>query len=164
MAAECFGRLDVALGKLFEYADEQEATVIIMSDHGHGSLDGKTQPNLLLRDWRYLTLRTPWEQAATRTSYWLHRLTKGKVTRFEQGARGVSVVVTRVTVVFGFPSRHLARQIRHCAILWCGGYLGQQVCGISVSDERRKRQKHEGRSCYERVVKSRRDHAHRSIS
>ena len=82
----------------------------------------------------------------------------------EQGARGVSVVVTRVTVVFGFPSRHLALQIRHCAILWCGGYFGQQVCGISVSDERRKRQKHEGRSCYERVVKSRRDHAHRSIS
>jgi predicted AlkP superfamily phosphohydrolase/phosphomutase len=89
MAAQCFSKLDDALGNLFDYADTQNATVVIMSDHGHGSLEGKAQPNLLLQRWGYLTLRTPWEQGATRASHWLHRLTKGKVTRFEQGARGV---------------------------------------------------------------------------
>lgn len=89
MAAQCFRKLDDALGNLFDYAEAQEATVVIMSDHGHGSLEGKAQPNLLLQRWGYLSLRTPWEQGATRASHWLHRLTKGKVTRFEQGARGV---------------------------------------------------------------------------
>ncbi|MBU0638839.1 MAG: alkaline phosphatase family protein [Planctomycetes bacterium] len=89
MAAECFTRLDDVLGKLFAYADEHNATVLIMSDHGHGSLDGKAQPNLLLRDWGYLALRSGWQQAGTRATYWLHRLTKGKATRFEQGSRGI---------------------------------------------------------------------------
>ena len=51
MAASCFTRLDDALGKLFTYAQARNATVLIMSDHGHGSLDGKAQPNLLLRNW-----------------------------------------------------------------------------------------------------------------
>ncbi len=89
MAAECFRRLDGVLGELFAYADEHGATTLIMSDHGHGSLDGKAQPNLLLREWGFLSLRSPWEQASTRAAHWLHRLTKGKVTRFEQGARGI---------------------------------------------------------------------------
>jgi predicted AlkP superfamily phosphohydrolase/phosphomutase len=60
-----------------------------MSDHGHGSLDGKAQPNLLLARWGYLGLRSGWEQARTRAEYWLHRLTKGRATRFEQGSRGI---------------------------------------------------------------------------
>ena len=34
---------------MFEYAARNNATVLIMSDHGHGSLDGKAQPNLLLK-------------------------------------------------------------------------------------------------------------------
>lgn len=89
MAAECFARLDGVLGRLFEYAAARGAAVLIMSDHGHGSLDGKAQPNLLLRDWGYLRLRSGWQQAATRTRYWAHRLTKGKVTRFEQGNLGI---------------------------------------------------------------------------
>lgn len=89
MAAECFRRLDDVLGQLFSYAEDKKATVAIMSDHGHGSLDGKVQPNLLLKRWGYLSLRSGWQQAATRTEYWLHRLTKGKATRFEQGSRGV---------------------------------------------------------------------------
>ncbi len=89
LSAECFARLDVALGKLFEYARANEAMVLIMSDHGHGSLDGKAQPNLLLKRWGYLKLRTPWEQASQRAGHWLYRLRKGKATRFEQGARGV---------------------------------------------------------------------------
>ena len=89
MAAECFTRLDRALAELFAYAEKNDATVVIMSDHGHGSLDGKAQPNLLLNRWGYLALRNPWQQATQRTGYWLHRLTKGRANRFQQGSRGI---------------------------------------------------------------------------
>jgi predicted AlkP superfamily phosphohydrolase/phosphomutase len=89
LAADCFGRLDEVLGRLLDYAASRNATVLIMSDHGHGSLDGKAQPNLLLRSWGYLKLRSPWQQAETRAGYWLHRLTKGRATRFEQGSRAI---------------------------------------------------------------------------
>jgi len=89
MAAQCFTRLDTVLGELLTYADGNNATVLIMSDHGHGSLDGKAQPNLLLSRWGYLCLRSGWEQARTRAVHWLHRLTKGRATRFEQGSRGI---------------------------------------------------------------------------
>jgi predicted AlkP superfamily phosphohydrolase/phosphomutase len=89
MAAECFRRLDDVLGRLLEYANSRGASVLIMSDHGHGSLDGKAQPNLLLHRWGYLTLRSTWDRAGTRAGHWLHRLTKGRATRFEQGSRGI---------------------------------------------------------------------------
>lgn len=89
MAAQCFQRLDGVIGQLLEYAERNNATVLIMSDHGHGSLDGKAQPNLLLYRWGYLALRSGWEQALTRTEHLVHRLTKGRATRFEQGSRGV---------------------------------------------------------------------------
>ncbi|MGD8454058.1 MAG: alkaline phosphatase family protein [Phycisphaerae bacterium] len=89
LSAEVLTQLDRVLGELFEYAERNGAHVLIMSDHGHGSLDGKAQPNRLLKDWGYLALRSPWEQATTRAAHLLHRLTKGKVTRFEQGARGI---------------------------------------------------------------------------
>jgi len=89
MAAECFHKLDQALAKLFAYAERKQATVFIMSDHGHGSLDGKAQPNLLLHRWGYLSLRSPGEQALQRAAHWVRRLTKGNATRFEQGSRGI---------------------------------------------------------------------------
>ncbi|MDX2200252.1 MAG: alkaline phosphatase family protein [Phycisphaerae bacterium] len=89
MAADVFSKLDVALGKLFDYADANGATVMIMSDHGHGSLDGRAQPNLLLKNWGYLCLRSSYGRSSTRAAHWFHRLTKGKVTRFEQGSRGI---------------------------------------------------------------------------
>lgn len=89
MTAECFSRLDEALANLFDYAAANDATVLIMSDHGHGSLDGKVQPNRLLQRWGYLSLKTPLEQASQRAAHWLYRVRKGKATRFEQGARGV---------------------------------------------------------------------------
>jgi predicted AlkP superfamily phosphohydrolase/phosphomutase len=89
MAAQCFERLDQVLGELFDFAERNNATVLIMSDHGHGSLDGKAQPNLLLNKWGYLALRSGWNQATTRLQHWLHRLTKGRATRFEQGSRGI---------------------------------------------------------------------------
>jgi predicted AlkP superfamily phosphohydrolase/phosphomutase len=89
MAADCFNRLDDALGGLFDYAARHRATVLIMSDHGHGSLDGKAQPNLLLQQWGYLKLRSVWERLETRAGRWLHRVGKGRATRFEQGNRGI---------------------------------------------------------------------------
>lgn len=89
LVAGCFSRLDDALAELFDYAEKRRATVVIMSDHGHGSLDGKAQPNLLLNQWGYLALRNPWQQAAQRSGYWLHRLTKGRANRFQQGSRGI---------------------------------------------------------------------------
>ena len=89
MAAECFKRLDDVLARLFDYAAQRDATVLIMSDHGHGSLDGKAQPNLLLQKWGHLSLRSGWQRAGTRAAHWMRRLTKGKATRFEQGSRGI---------------------------------------------------------------------------
>lgn len=89
MAARVFNRLDSALKKLIAYADQNDATIMIMSDHGHGSLDGKAQPNLLLKEWGYLSLRSSYGRGSTRAAHLWHRLTKGKVTRFEQGSRGV---------------------------------------------------------------------------
>jgi predicted AlkP superfamily phosphohydrolase/phosphomutase len=89
LAARCFTRLDDVLGDVFAYGHAHGATILIMSDHGHGSLDGKAQPNRLLAQWGYLALRSPWEQARTRAGHWWHRLTKGRVTRFEQGSRGI---------------------------------------------------------------------------
>ncbi len=89
LAADCFTRLDQTLADLFEYAGQNEALVLLMSDHGHGSLDGKAQPNLLLHQWGYLALRNPWQQAQQRAGHWMHRLTKGKVNRFQQGSRGI---------------------------------------------------------------------------
>jgi predicted AlkP superfamily phosphohydrolase/phosphomutase len=89
MAAQCFNHLDDTLKNLFAYAEQQDACVLIMSDHGHGSLEGKAQPNLLLKDWGHLKLRNPLDQVGQRAAHWLHRLTKGRVTRFEQGNRGI---------------------------------------------------------------------------
>lgn len=78
MTDNCFARLDVVLGKLRELADEHDATILIMSDHGHGSLDGKAQPNLLLREWGYLGMRSAVSRAKARGSAWLRRLSRSK--------------------------------------------------------------------------------------
>ncbi|MCG8408768.1 MAG: alkaline phosphatase family protein [Phycisphaerales bacterium] len=76
MTEECFAMLDRVIGKLRTLAAENEADIVVMSDHGHGSLDGKAQPNLLLSQWGYLALRSQFAQARTRTATWLRRLTK----------------------------------------------------------------------------------------
>ncbi len=76
LTEECFARLDVVIGKLKVLAREHDADIMVMSDHGHGSLDGKAQPNLLLSQWGYLTLRSPLAQAMTRTNSWWRRLTR----------------------------------------------------------------------------------------
>ena len=71
-----FSKLDDAVGKLVELGRRRDATIMVMSDHGHGSLDGKAPPNLLLHRWGYLGLRSPLARARTRTGIWWNRLTR----------------------------------------------------------------------------------------
>jgi predicted AlkP superfamily phosphohydrolase/phosphomutase len=78
LTIKCFERLDQVLGKLRGLAEEHEATIFIMSDHGHGSLDGKAQPNLLLSQWGYLGLRNNFSRMKTRGATWWRRLTRSK--------------------------------------------------------------------------------------
>jgi predicted AlkP superfamily phosphohydrolase/phosphomutase len=76
LTVNCFMKLDAVLGKLKLLAAEKGATIMIMSDHGHGSLDGKVQPNLLLSEWGYLALRSNLSRAKSRAEIWWDRLTK----------------------------------------------------------------------------------------
>jgi predicted AlkP superfamily phosphohydrolase/phosphomutase len=56
---------------------------MMMSDHGHGSLDGKVQPNLLLKDWGFLSIRSQTGQVRRRLQKAMARM-MGKVPkRFE---------------------------------------------------------------------------------
>ena len=54
------------LGDLTEFARQNDALIVIMSDHGHGSLDGKAQPNMLLEKWGYLKIKSRLTQARRR--------------------------------------------------------------------------------------------------
>jgi predicted AlkP superfamily phosphohydrolase/phosphomutase len=51
-----FTKLDDVLGKLFALAQEREAQVVIMSDHGHGRQRGWVRANKLLQKWGYMTM------------------------------------------------------------------------------------------------------------
>ncbi len=84
MVVECFERLDDTIGRLLRLAERQGATVLIMSDHGHGSLDGKAQPNLLLKQWGHLVLRNPLDRMRTRAGYLWRRATKQNNGRFAE--------------------------------------------------------------------------------
>ncbi|HUU82504.1 MAG TPA: alkaline phosphatase family protein [Phycisphaerae bacterium] len=88
LTASCFNDLDEALGELFEYAHRYDAHVVIMSDHGHGSLEGKVHPNLLLKNWGYLVLRGGGARARTRAAHILHRWFKTE-GRFAGGNLGL---------------------------------------------------------------------------
>jgi predicted AlkP superfamily phosphohydrolase/phosphomutase len=81
MVKQCFAESDKAVGDLMKYAEENDATVMMVSDHGHGSLEGKVQPNLLLKQWGYLSLDGGSAQGGTRLRYLLDRWT-GKTKRF----------------------------------------------------------------------------------
>ncbi len=81
MVKQCFQQADKALGTLLEYAKAHDAAVMIVSDHGHGSLEGKIQPNELLRQWGYLSLRDGAAQGATRGRYIWDRL-RGRTRKF----------------------------------------------------------------------------------
>lgn len=62
----CFAELDAAVGRLLDYAEANGAAVMMVSDHGHGSLDGKVYPNRLLHEWGYLALKPAPDQWAAR--------------------------------------------------------------------------------------------------
>ncbi|MEK6674411.1 MAG: alkaline phosphatase family protein [Planctomycetota bacterium] len=66
LVRDTFVELDVAVGELIDYAKSHEAAVFIVSDHGHGSLEGKIQPNLLLNQWGYLKIREGAAQSVAR--------------------------------------------------------------------------------------------------
>ena len=68
LVKQCFAEADKAVGSLLDYASTNNAAVLIVSDHGHGSLEGKVQANLLLERWGYLALREGGSQRATRRS------------------------------------------------------------------------------------------------
>ncbi len=80
MAARCFEELDTVLGDLTAYARRHNAMIVIMSDHGHGSLDGKAQPNLLLEQWGYLRIKSRVTQAKRRAQRMIDRM-RGKTTK-----------------------------------------------------------------------------------
>ena len=67
LTRQCFEKMDAAVGELMDYAAGHDAAVMIVSDHGHGSQDGKCFPNRLLEKWGYLKLRGSLARAAGRT-------------------------------------------------------------------------------------------------
>ena len=81
LAKKGFVETDKAVGTLLDYAAAHDAMVMIVSDHGHGSLEGKVQPNLLLKRWGYLTLRGGGAQKATRGRHLWDRLA-GRTGKF----------------------------------------------------------------------------------
>jgi predicted AlkP superfamily phosphohydrolase/phosphomutase len=85
MVDECFAELDRVFGQLVDYAEQHDAAVFVMSDHGHGALEGQAQPNYLLRKWDYLTLKPGPNRAATRGRRILRRLSGGKRGKFAGG-------------------------------------------------------------------------------
>jgi predicted AlkP superfamily phosphohydrolase/phosphomutase len=76
LTIDCWAKLDEVLGKLKGLAEQNGATMMMMSDHGHGSLDAKAQPNLLLSQWGYLGLRSRLAQASSRAGVWWNRMTR----------------------------------------------------------------------------------------
>ena len=86
LTAGCFNELDAAVGDLLDYADQRGAHVVMMSDHGHGSLEGKIQPNLMLRRWGYLALKGVATRAATRLRHQLDRWTRRRKGKFAAGS------------------------------------------------------------------------------
>lgn len=78
MAEACFEELDVVVGRISDYADKHGAHLMIVSDHGHGSLEGKVQANLLLKEWGYLALRSESAQAGNRVRRALSKLVRKK--------------------------------------------------------------------------------------
>lgn len=53
------GEMDSLFGKLAATAGGEDDLVLLVSDHGHGTLEMKFKPNNLLRDWGYLRRQGP---------------------------------------------------------------------------------------------------------
>ncbi len=83
LAKEGFAEADKAIGTLLDYAQANDAAVVMVSDHGHGSLEGKVQPNLLLQQWGYLAMRGGGAQKAVRGRRHWDRL-RGRTHKFQR--------------------------------------------------------------------------------
>jgi predicted AlkP superfamily phosphohydrolase/phosphomutase len=83
LAKRGFEEADKAIGTLLDYAARRDATVLMVSDHGHGSLEGKVYPNLILKRWGYLSLRGGGAQKLARGRYVWDRL-RGRTRRFKR--------------------------------------------------------------------------------
>jgi predicted AlkP superfamily phosphohydrolase/phosphomutase len=83
LAKEGFSEADRAIGTLLDYAQANDAAVVMVSDHGHGCLEGKVQPNLLLQRWGYLSLRGGAAQKAVRGRRVWDRL-RGRRRKFQR--------------------------------------------------------------------------------
>ncbi len=144
MATRCFQQLDRAIGSLLDYAKENEATVMFISDHGHGSLEGKTQPNLMLERWGYLKLRGASVRSSTRMKRHVKRL---------MGARG-SVASGDLLGDLAVDFAHTKACVMHAGM---AGFLyinlqGRQPGGIVAAGDYEKlrdelREKFLGESC-----------------
>lgn len=93
MTKRCFEELDKAVGTLLDYADQHGATVMMLSDHGHGSLEGKVYPNRMLADWGYLTLQSAASQLAARGRRIVDRWRKTNSTTSGPGRRNVEYYI-----------------------------------------------------------------------
>jgi predicted AlkP superfamily phosphohydrolase/phosphomutase len=85
MVAQCFAVLDGVFGELVEYAERHDASVFVLSDHGHGSLEGQAQPNWLLKQWDYLKLQPGERGPATKIRRWFARWGGRRKGKFAAG-------------------------------------------------------------------------------
>jgi len=88
MVEDCFAHLDGVIGRIMRYADKHDASIFMMSDHGHGSLEGKAQPNRMLLDWGFLNLRQGGAQSGNRLRHAISKLFRKK-GKFAAGALGI---------------------------------------------------------------------------
>jgi predicted AlkP superfamily phosphohydrolase/phosphomutase len=127
--AKVFEQLDGVLKRVHDYATRCGATLVIMSDHGHGSLDGKAQPNMLLRDWGYLVLRGTVHRTQTRAAHVLNRLFGKKTNRFDE-----NVGVEREVAVDWSRTRACVMHAGMYGFLYLN-VAGRQPCGIVSQDQ-----------------------------
>lgn len=139
LAKQAFTAADRAVGTLLDYAAAHSASVLIVSDHGHGSLEGKVQPNRLLMEWGHLRLLGQGAQSQTRRRYLWDRM-RGRTRKFAREgdiAHDLAVDFSRTRAC-----------VMHAGM---AGFLyvnlqGRQPCGIvAASDYERIRDELRGR-------------------
>jgi len=79
--SQIFSKLDDALGSLFALAERKSADVVIMSDHGHGTMAGHVRPNKLLEKWGYLKRMNPIKHLGKRIRWEYLKIFAGKNNR-----------------------------------------------------------------------------------
>lgn len=128
MVEQCFAECDRAVGDLVDYATKHDAAVMIVSDHGHGSLEGKVQPNHLLQQWGYLSLGGAGARSTTRGQHIVDRLL-GRTRKFYRSGDilhdlAVDFTRTRACVMHAGMAGFLYINLR-----------GRQPCGIVSPDD-----------------------------